>query len=286
LPDHPDHIQRPLNLRFGEAAALIGMSPAAPHGRAGEIITITLYWRAIGPAAATSGGSLQSYLHSVGSEVVKRDSLPATGNRLSTDWQPGEAWAERYVILLPPEADAQRTYPLVAGLYDPGQGALSATQDGTLTEPIIGRIAINGEPHAGDYRYRIGDSIGLAEPDITRGAGTLTICLTFRALATMQADHAIFVHLLPETPGPPLSQADAQPRAGAYPTSAWQPGETIRDCVTLPMPADGNASESADGQALHVGLGVYEPASGVRLAVRDKTGELVPDAMLIVTVPR
>jgi 4-amino-4-deoxy-L-arabinose transferase-like glycosyltransferase len=276
----PPRLDRQLSLRFGDAADLIGMSPAAPHGRPGQIIEVTLYWRALRPVAAAQGGSVQSYLHSVGSAVVKRDSLPATGNLLSTDWKLGETWAERYVIQLPPSAEIQHVYPLVAGLYDPGQGrALAATSDGAPVEPVIGRIAITGGEELGAWRYRLGEGIGLAEPDIQRDGSALRVCLTFRALSSVAADYSIFVHLLPDASGPPLAQADAQPKGNAYPTSAWQAGETVRDCLQLDLPPD-----RVDGAA-QIGIGLYDPNANARLPVRDGSGGSLSDDMVRVSVP-
>lgn len=276
----PPRIERPLALRFGDAADLIGMSPAAPRGRPGEIITVTLYWRALRPSSAEQGGSLQSYLHSVGSTVVKRDSLPATGNLLSTDWEAGQQWAEHYVIQLPPEAEPQRVYPLVAGLYNPSAGkALPAASEGSPIDPLIGRIAVNGGAEVGAWRYRLGDGVGLAVSEIQRDEATMSVCLTFRSLSSVAVDYSIFVHLLTDVPGPPLAQADAQPKGGAYPTSAWQAGETIHDCLRLTLPPD-----RADAEA-RLGIGLYDPVANARLPVQEGSGAPLSDDMVTVIVP-
>src|SRR5574341_150688 len=64
-----------LLIRYGDAAELIGIEPATVHARPGETVRIQLVWRALGPTET----SLYADLHSVGGNVVFRDSLPATG---------------------------------------------------------------------------------------------------------------------------------------------------------------------------------------------------------------
>jgi len=135
----PLQIDAPLAYRYPDAAELIGMSPARPQARPGETITITLYWRAIQPTPSR----LTAYLHTVDSNMVKRDSLPATGNLLSTEWLPGQGWAERYIIPIPDDA-APGVYTLIAGLYDPEANFTLPAFDasGSQQTPVIGELVI------------------------------------------------------------------------------------------------------------------------------------------------
>jgi 4-amino-4-deoxy-L-arabinose transferase-like glycosyltransferase len=269
----PAHIDRPLSIQYGDAAQLIGMAPAQPHARPGQTIRITLYWRAIQPTAL----SLQTYLHSVDSHVVQRDSLPGTGNLLSTDWQPGETWAERYVVSIPADTPTQTVYSLIAGLYDPHTGqALTATdgQGHTLT-PLIGRIAINGPAQPFPPAYRFGDVIGLADPTLTWQADQVEVCLRWLSLARTAIDYHVFVHVLAED-GTPLTQADFQPKNGVYPTGAWSPGEAIDDCVTLHAP-------DLPPSGWQVAIGLYNLDDGLRLPVRDSAGRMQPDDSVLVS---
>jgi hypothetical protein len=47
----------------------------------------------------------------------------------------------------------------------------------------------------------------------------------------------VFLHLRDEAGGT-VAQHDGLPVAGDYPTSRWQPGETIIDPINFPLPAD------------------------------------------------
>jgi hypothetical protein len=114
----PDTIAPPLLYQYEGAAELIGGSPVAPKAWPGETITVTLYWRAL----RTSDMRLQAYLHTADSDLVRRDSLPGTGNLLASDWQPGQQWAEQYTVQIPDSAPPQTVHALIAGLYDPVEG--------------------------------------------------------------------------------------------------------------------------------------------------------------------
>jgi 4-amino-4-deoxy-L-arabinose transferase-like glycosyltransferase len=266
----PAQIERPLNIQYGEAAQLIGMAPAQPGVQPGAVIRLTLYWRALRPAEI----GLQAYLHSVDSNVVRRDSLPGTGNLLSTDWRPGETWAERYVVSIPADAPVQTVSSLIAGLYDPQSGQVLPATDGQGHEltPIIGRIAINGPPQRFKPAYRFGNVIGLAEPTLTQHADQVEVCLRWLSLAKTSTDYHVFVHVL-GADGTPITQADFQPKNGVYPTGAWSPGEAIDDCVTLDVPG-------LPETGWQVAIGLYNLDDGLRLPVRDSKGRALPDDLI------
>jgi len=269
----PQTIEYRLSYRYGDAAELIGMDPPQPQTRPGQTLRVTLYWRALKPTET----SLQSYLHTVDSDLVRRDSLPATGNLLSTDWLPGQTWTETYVLVIPSDAEPQVVYPLVAGLYDPAtKTSLPATDpSGQEVTPIVGRIAVNGPPQPFEPAYRYGDVIGMAEPEIGRQGDELEVCLRWVSLAATPLDYHVFVHVLAGNP-PPVVQADFQPGDGRYPTGAWIPGEVLSDCVTL-------GASGVPGDGWQVGVGLYDPATGQRLPIQDSTGRALADGMLLLS---
>ncbi len=116
------------------------------------------------------------------------------------------------------------------------------------------------------------DATGLAS------GGSLTVTLSYRAIADGTADYTAFVHLLGPprlADGSPLwAQADSQPCGGALPTGRWRTGDTIRETVALQLPADLPAGE------YEVVTGFYSWPDLVRLVV-DETGS---DAITLGTV--
>lgn len=269
----PDHIDKPLDFTYGESARLIGMSPAQVHARPGDTIEISLYWQAIGPTRK----NLAVFLHTVGSDVVKRDSFPGTGNLPSPDWRPGQTWEERYVITIPRRSEPQHVYDLVAGLYDVDTGTALGAIDSTGKEsqPLIGRIAVNGSTLPFDLAYNFGGVIGLEQPKISRQADRVETCLGWQSIKPTPYDYQMFIHIL-RADGTIVAQSDFQPMAGNYPTDAWSPGEVVKMCIPLDAPG-------LPENGWHVSIGLYDLATGERLSVTDGTGTLQPDDVVTVS---
>ncbi len=260
-PDGPP--AHPLAYHFGQYAELVGFSPAQPRVAPGESVRVTLYWRALRPAER----DLTVYLHTVGSELVRRDSYPATGNLLATDWRPGELWAEHYTLEVPPEAPPQTVWPLIAGLFDPAaQAALPAYDaQGREVTPLVGRLAIHGPRREAQPVYTFGARIGLVNWRITASGANVELCADWLALRTMQTDYVLFAHVL-DADGALLAQADI---SSAYPTGAWSADEIVPQCLTLEtraLPAD-----------WQIALGWYRLEDMARLPAYDRAGQRLPD---------
>jgi len=69
------------------------------------------------------------------------------------------------------------------------------------------------------------------EPD-----GVLEVALHWQPLRSLDGDYASFVHLL-DAQGQKVTQSDHLPGGVYYPTSLWQPGETLLDVHRLELPA-------------------------------------------------
>jgi hypothetical protein len=59
------------------------------------------------------------------------------------------------------------------------------------------------------------------------------------------------------------------PQGNRYPTSMWDPGELVRDSHALSLPLDLEPGQ----YTLRIGL--YEPQTGQRLALKNKTQDFV-----------
>ncbi|NLX09203.1 MAG: DUF2142 domain-containing protein [Chloroflexi bacterium] len=261
---------------FEGYAALTGSDPATLRAYPGDRLTLTLTWSALRPADR----DLRVYLHSVESDVVRRDSYPATGNLLAPDWRAGETWAEQYVIDVPADAVPGHVFPLVAGLYDPATGRALEAQgpDGTASTPIIGRVAINRAPDAIDPAYTFADGAGdlfsLSQPQITRTGAGLEVCMQWRAGRITSTDYLLFVHVL-DASGSPLTQFDG-PAGNDYPSGAWARGEVVAQCVALDAP-----DLPADAR---IALGLYTLQDFSRLAVRPVNEQYLPDDRIVLNI--
>lgn len=90
--------------------------------------------------------------------------------------------------------------------------------------------------------------------------GALVVKPVWRAIAPPREDFVVFVHLLHEE-DILVSQNDAEPAAGQFPTSAWQQNTIFGDKIHLPLPKDLQAGE------YRVIVGMYRWPSLKRLPV-------------------
>ncbi|MDX2161223.1 MAG: glycosyltransferase family 39 protein [bacterium] len=139
----PGVIEKPMDIRYQGDIALIGTSTDVLRAAPGETVEVWLYWRASAPGT----DELRNFVHSLENAAVRIDSYPAGGNRLAGDWQPGETWAERWRIAVPPDAPPG-TLTLIAGWYDAATGQTLGVVDATGAPsdalPIIARLEVVG----------------------------------------------------------------------------------------------------------------------------------------------
>jgi 4-amino-4-deoxy-L-arabinose transferase-like glycosyltransferase len=104
-----------------------------------------------------------------------------------------------------------------------------------------------------------------------RPGDTLSIQLTWQALATMERRYTAFVHLVgPDTPatGSPLwAQDDHEPGYATYATDRWFQREVVMDTFTLQVPAD------AIFGTYTLTTGFYDRETMARLPRSDITGD-------------
>ena len=86
----------------------------------------------------------------------------------------------------------------------------------------------------------------------------------WRAMTRLPADYTTLVHLY-DAGEEALATADAPPLRGAFPTSLWEPGDLIADEFVLPLEESGK----------RVGLGWYDPSTGVRLPISGAASQTV-----------
>lgn len=110
--------------------------------------------------------------------------------------------------------------------------------------------------------------------DLKHDRGSVILRVAWRALADIDEDFAVFVHLLDPDSGDIVAQADRQPAAMARPTSTWIADEVVvhefhLETATIPT------------GVYQLGLGWYEPDSWERLPALDGTGQRLPDDRVV-----
>ncbi len=186
-------------------------------------------------------------------------------------WPIDEMVEERYIVVLP---DA----------LPPGEAPLELT----LTRP---NLAPFGEPVTVATLYRPPDIareqpspdhaldiaagealalVGYDAPERVAPGESLRVALYWHALRPISDDLLVFVHLFAPD-GTLAAQSDAVPVYWTYPTTAWHPGDYVRDVHVIPLEATllrGN---------YRIVVGMYDPETGTRLPLHDAQGMPIVD---------
>jgi len=105
---------------------------------------------------------------------------------------------------------------------------------------------------------------------------TLHLTLYWQALSEMEEDYTIFTHLI-DREGKIWGQKDNFPAQGRRPTSGWVEGEVVVDEYLIEVQGDAPWGEYP------VEVGIYDLATGERLAAFDEDGERLAGDRVILT---
>lgn len=105
-------------------------------------------------------------------------------------------------------------------------------------------------------------------------AGTLAVTLYYQALRPLATDYSLFIHLWGRDMEW-LGQRDSHPGRGSLPASAMTPGQIISDRYLVTVPATATVPAR-----VQIEVGIYDFASGSRLAAIDSLGQRVDLPMI------
>ncbi len=111
---------------FGEVIRLKG-ARFTPQAEPGGVVAVELQWEAV--SRAPTGYKVFVHLtDGDGTPVAQHDGVPASGQRPTTAWEPGQAVSDRHGVFLPPQVPGR--LHLWVGLYDPATGERLRLPDG------------------------------------------------------------------------------------------------------------------------------------------------------------
>lgn len=132
-------VTHPADIGLGRVVRWQGYDLAPAEPRAGDILSLTLYWR----ADAAVGQDWTTFIHllnEAGDKVAQVDRVPGDGIYPPSAWQPGLLVADQYELPLPASLAPGR-YRLIFGWYRP-EGRLpwaDGTDARTLAEIVVGQ---------------------------------------------------------------------------------------------------------------------------------------------------
>jgi hypothetical protein len=170
----------------------------------------------------------------------------------------------------------------VPGIYHlflsyPGQNARCGWMRSESGDCNLGQIAIAGVPLPGDA-VNFEDKIALLDIEVPskelQPGGRFDVTLHWQSLSEMEEDYTVFVQIL-DSEDRIVGQVDSWPMQGTYPTTQWQPGESISDPYEIQLDSD----LVPGSYRLVAGLYLLETLD--RLAVIGEAGNAVDDKAVL-----
>jgi hypothetical protein len=253
-------------------------------------LTVRLEWSAVRRMVANYKVSVR-LLDPNGDQRVATDTQPGYGMTPTSLWQPGERVADRYNLPLPDDLPPGEGYRLHLIFYYAASGTEAARVDlGPFALPLRAPVVLEPRPrlfavpslsHPLDVNFNDpankigGDHIRLAGYDLEVEAEALELSLWWVAQRQPQINYTVFVHLFdPEDKANAITQHDAMPRQGSYPTSGWLSGEVVSDTIGLSL-------QDLSPGTYQLAVGLYDVTTGDRLAATTPDGVPIPDDRLI-----
>ena len=129
--------------RFGSSIELLGYTLGNPEFNPGDIIELTLFWKAKG--AADNYWSVFTHLRSPnGSIIAQHDKVPYDGLYPPDRWSAGQIIDDKYFIQIPDDLEPGE-YPIFVGLYDhlTGKRLLLTSSAGSAVPNSELRLPVN-----------------------------------------------------------------------------------------------------------------------------------------------
>ena len=252
----------------GQGLSLLAADVETETAHPGDVVWLTLYWRADAAPPAPPELVLEVFGRDV-DRIANLHSYHGRGLFPATLWPAGAIVADRFAV----RVDADAAAPVLARVFARVDGGEPGVEVATFS------VVPREPPPAPDaWQALLGDHIALVSAEIVPaqvrpGAVVRIDVRWYVPRGRPQQDYTTLIHL-GQPDRPPLSTGDSPPLGGSYPTRAWANGETIDDNYRLVIPADLAAGRYP------VWIGMYDPAGGARLPVTVE-GELQPNGVYL-----
>ena len=232
------------SVQFGDVE-LLGYQVKNDRVKSGEPIEMMTYWRKTA-ADGTSPSGVMALLTPAGQIVGRAEMLLGSDAYPAEVWQPGEIVATRFRVPTQSDRPTVATAQLQIGDQSVEMGSVVVWADRACDTDRAANVTFGGSIKLIGYRIEESPVAGVAP----------RVVLCWQALKPTALDYTVFVHV-PVAGG--QVTADAQPRGGDYPMSAWQPGEIIEDAHPLPAVVDLKIPQAS--------IGLYRLDTGERLTI-------------------
>jgi hypothetical protein len=174
--------------------------------------------------------------------IAQRDTYPGMGLLSTTRLEPGNTWADRYVIRVPETTYAPDVAQVAVGLYNYTDWTRLPADNGS-DHVRFGRIKIQALPGEvpNPISVNFDDKMALVGYDLNRRVVSpgekVTMTLYWRGLQKMERNYTISAQLVNDEQVKAAEDSN-WPLKGDAPTMLWQPGNLLEDPKTLTVRAD------------------------------------------------
>jgi 4-amino-4-deoxy-L-arabinose transferase-like glycosyltransferase len=272
-------IPHSLEVTFGDTMKLLGYGLETASVEPGGQVALTLYWEAL----AQAEHPYSVFVHLLGEgdiPIAQRDAYPGLGllstTRLTAWLEPGDAWADRYIIHVPRTAYAPDVAQVAVGLYNyangtrlpasngaassgaasSGAASSGAASSGAASSGTASSGTASGGDHVrfGEIRVKtlpgdvpnpisvnFGDRMALVGYDLDRRVAKpgedITLTLYWRGLQKMERNYTISAQLVSEELVK-AAEDSRWPLGKDAPTMLWKVGHLLEDPKTLTVYGD------------------------------------------------
>jgi hypothetical protein len=262
----------------------------------GERLPVKLYWQAIAPTPP--GRDYTAYAHLLGRKLIpvgQADAYPGQGAYPTSLLRAGDVVVDEYLVPVAISATAPSLLRVQAGVfeYDVNNDAPFPAFDseGRPARSIIGAVRLLPDtPPAYSIsrpvRFDLSDQASLLGYDLwtdpteqMKPGEMISMTLYWQAQTRISEDYQVFVHLVGPVPeSPTVAQGDKSPLDGDWPTSAWEPGHSVRDAYSITLPSD-----LAPG-TYELRVGLYRLNDGWRIPVKGPVGRVEDSAAILTSI--
>ncbi len=267
-------LPNPVTYQWNDELQLVGYQVSPTYPQAGQPVHLTLYWQPLIDQPLTH----DIFIHAINSQ---RQGVSQVDNVLIGDehrWRQGKISPTQHLIELDENLDSG-PYFIRLGLFNTRTG--NRLPIANAAGEILGDEAVMGLFYMMDKQQRdnkpatltdltLGEQIKLtgytlpSQQPRPQGDIPLIATLYWQAIAPIKTNYTMFTQLL-DSNNQFVTGFDTQPFNGTYPTSLWQPNDTIIQEVNITLPAD-----IAPGQYTLI-TGLYNLDTGQRLTVTPDT---------------
>ncbi|MDH4208775.1 MAG: hypothetical protein OEV76_07870, partial [Anaerolineae bacterium] len=269
----------------------LGFSLGAGTFQPGQILDLTLFWRAMRDVREDYSVSLRLE-DAAGRSWASAEGPLASEAYPTSSWRSGQLARGMHSMTVPADIPSGQ-YGLVMSLHNTADGSPVPWRRWLVNwgyERPLGTVSVQGRARqtnppasiAYPLAIRLGDAIQLLGYDLDKldvAAGeSVHLTLYWHALAEVDGSYTVFNHLIDDN-GRIWGQKDGVPAAGLVPTSGWIAGEYVVDEYDLLVDQD-----TSPGEYL-IETGMYDPQTMLRLPVFDAQGATAGDRVLLEATP-